>query len=257
VKGQVNYNPIEEEKKWWLIASKKNRKLKPLPPKHQFAHGHIRSRLYDTLVILKCDNDSLILEVGCGSGEDAIYIKKASKNIVGVDIALVALRRFTSKGFQGILADVKKLPFPNNSFNYVVSSGLLHHLIGQGDLKQFLREFVRVVRVGGYVVALEPNLFNPSGFLMNIFNKIKPGVTGLVPHERALSPLYLTKIFSVAGLENVECVSASYVWNRLPLFVSKFISKHEDEIRFRKPFNLFGWFVIAYGQKTNIRGTIR
>lgn len=99
MKAAVTYNPIEEEKKWWLIGNKKNRKLKPLPPKHQFAHGHIRSRLYDTLVTLKCDNDSLILEVGCGSGEDAIYVKKVSKNIVGVDIALVALKRFTSKGF--------------------------------------------------------------------------------------------------------------------------------------------------------------
>lgn len=249
----MNYNPIEEEKKWWVIGSKENGKAKPLPEKHQFAHGHVRSRLYDTLVLLGCDNNSLILEVGCGSGEDAIWVKRASKNIVGVDVTPVALKRFASKGFQGILADVKKLPFHGNSFDYVVSSGLLHHLIGQGDLREYLREFVRVIHSWGYVIALEPNLFNPSGFLMNIFNKIKPGITGLVPHEKALSPLYLTKIFNAAGLENVECVSASYVWNRFPLFVSKFISKHEEKIRFRKPFNLFGWFVVVYGQKTNIR----
>ncbi|GAH89429.1 unnamed protein product, partial [marine sediment metagenome] len=241
----MNYNPIEEEKKWWLIGNKKNRKPKPLPPKHQFAHGHIRSRLYDTLVTLKCDDNSLILEVGCGSGEDAAYVQKASENIIGVDIAPVALKNFLSRGFQGVLADVKELPFHSNSFDYLISSGLLHHLIGQGDLKEYLREFVRITRRGGYVIALEPNLFNPSGFLMNIFNRINPGVTGLVPHEKALSPLYLTKIFSAAGLENVQCISASYVWNRLPLFISKFISKHEDKIRFRKPFNLLGWFVIV------------
>lgn len=100
------------------------------------------------------------------------------------------------------------------------------------------------------MIALEPNLFNHSGVLMNIFNTIKPGITGLVPHERALSPLYLTKNFNEAGLDDVKCVSASYVWNRFPLSVSKFISKHEERIRFKKPFNLFGWFVIIYGQKT-------
>ena len=107
------------------------------------------------------------------------------------------------------------------------------------------------------MIALEPNLFNQSGVLMNIFNTIKPGITGLVPHERVLSPLYLIKIFNEAGLEEVKCISASYVWNRFPLSISKFIAKHEERIRFKKPFNLFGWWVIVYGQKTNTEGVIR
>lgn len=102
---------------------------------------------------------------------------------------------------------------------------------------------------GGVVIALEPNAFNHSGFLMNVFNTIKPGITGLVPHERALSPLYLIKIFNHVGLNEVKCISASYVWNRFPLFISKFISQYEDKIRFKKPFNLFGWFIIVYARK--------
>jgi hypothetical protein len=130
---------------------------------------------------------------------------------------------------------------------------LLHHLVGQGDLGTYLKEFVRVTKPGGYVIALEPNIFNHSGLLMNIFNSIKPGITGLVPHERALSPLYLVKVFREAGLEEVECVSASYVWNRFPLFISRLISKHEGQIRLKKPFNLFGWFEIIYGRKANAR----
>ena len=150
----MKYNPIEEEIKWWGNGEKKSRKTKkplPLPPKHYFAHNCVRSRLYDTLVTLGCDNRSSVLEVGCGSGEDAIYVSKASKNIVGVDIALKALKRFTftTNSFQCILADVKKLPFRSGSFDYVISSGLLHHLIGQGDLKEYLREFARVTAGGG------------------------------------------------------------------------------------------------------------
>ena len=253
----MKYNPIEEERKWWVRRVKEDKKSKTLPPLDQFAYAVLHSRLYDTLLTLGCNSYSSILEVGCGSGEAVIYLQKASKNIVGVDISSAALKRFTTNSFQGILADVKKLPFRSSSFDYVISSGLLHHLIGQGDLKEYLREFARVTAGGGYVIALEPNLFNHSGILMNIFNTIKPGITGLVPHERALSPLYLTKIFNGAGLEKVKCVSASYVWNRFPLSVSKFISKHEGRIRFKKPFNLFGWFVIVCGQKTNTEGVIR
>jgi hypothetical protein len=92
---------------------------------------------------------------------------------------------------------------------------------------------------------------------MNIFNKVKPGITGLVPHERALSPLYLARVFQKVRLKGVKYVSASYVWNRLPLSISKFISRHEDGIRSKKPYNMFGWFEIVYGQKDERQGFVK
>lgn len=253
--SETRYDPIEEERKWWIKGRDSKGKSRALPPKHNFAHSHVRSKLCDTLISLGYDNTSSILEVGCGSGEDATYVQKVSKNIIGVDISDIALRRFKNKGFEGVLANVKALPFCSNSFDCVIASGLLHHLVGQGDLTEYIAEFVRVTKSGGYVIALEPNLFNPSGLLMNIFNTIKPGITGLVPHERALSPLSLTKVFKRAGLSGTRCIAASYVCNRFPLPISKFISRHEEGIRFKKPFSLLGWFEIVYGRK--VRGTIR
>lgn len=246
MKPKMKYDPIREERKWYEIGETPH---KPLPPKHNFAHNCVRAKLCDTLVELGARDNSFILEVGCGSGEDAIYVQRVSKRIVGVDVSPIALRSFGNKGFQGAMADVGILPFKDSCFDYVLSSGLLHHLVGQGNLKDYLIEFARVTKDDGYLIALEPNSFNISGILTNVFNTIKPGITGLVPHERALSPLLLINTFKVAGWEDVRCVSASYVWNRFPLSISKFISTHEDAIRFRKPFNLFGWFVIIYGKK--------
>ncbi len=231
---------------WWEKTGKARR---PLPARHYFAQNHVRSRLYDTLVGLGGSGTSLVLEVGCGAGEDAAYVAKATSRIVGVDASGTAIKLFSNKGFAGVLANVRSLPFASNSFDFVVASGLLHHLVGQGSLLPFVSEFARVARNGGYVIALEPNLFNHSGLLMNIFNTIRPGITGLVPHERALSPLHLTSVFKAAKLANVKCLSASYVWNRFPLCVSRFISRYEDKVRSTRPFSLFGWFVIVYGQK--------
>lgn len=247
--SELEYDPLKEERKWWERGEDVSRESNPLPAKHEFAHNHVRSRLYDILTALGGSATSLVLEVGCGSGEDAVHVRRITKRIVGVDISAIAIKGFADKGFVGVLADVKALPFRDDSFDFVISSGLLHHLVGQGNLTTYLNEFARVTRRGGYVIALEPNLFNHSGLLMNIFNTIKPGITGLVPHERALSPLRLTRAFDMAKLINVKCISASYVWNRFPLPVSKFIAKYEDKVRFRKPFNLFGWFIIVAGQK--------
>lgn len=145
----MKYDPIEEEKRWYFKGKSGKGKSRPLPLRHHFAHNHVRSKLYDTLVGLGCHETSSILEVGCGSGDDTIYTSKASGNIIGIDISDIALRTFSARGFQGILADVKTLPFHGESFDYVVVSGLLHHLVGQGNLTEYLAEFARVTRRGG------------------------------------------------------------------------------------------------------------
>jgi ubiquinone/menaquinone biosynthesis C-methylase UbiE len=245
----VKRDPLEEEKKWWDQWGPDDSKAQSMPARHQFAHSAVRSRLYDTLIELGCRESSLILEVGCGSGEDAVHVQKASTHITGVDLSEKALKKFRTKGFEGVLADTRTLPFPDNSFDYIMCSGLLHHLVGQGDLIDYVREFARVAKPGGYVIALEPNVFNHSGLLMNIFNSIKPGITGLVPHERALSPVKLRNIFRTAGLAEARYIASSYVWNRFPLAVSRFIYEHDAKIRFKNPYSLFGWFEIIYGRK--------
>jgi len=147
----MKYDPIEEEKRWYFKGKSGKGESRPLPLRHHFAHNHVRSKLYDTLVDLGCHRTSSILEAGCGSGEDTIYISKASENIVGIDVSDMALRTFNTRGFQSILVDVKTLPFYSESFNYVVASGLLHHLVGQGNLTEYLAEFARVTRRGGGV----------------------------------------------------------------------------------------------------------
>lgn len=236
------YDPKEAEQVWWDRET-------AYPRGHYFAHNAVRSRIYTTLLALGCSNDSSILDLGCGSGEDAVFISQASPRITGVDLSHRALAQFCAKGFSGIAADVNRLPFRDNSFDFIVCSGLLHHLRGQGNLAIFLKEFTRVTKPGGYVLAMEPNVFNHSGLLMNIFNTLKPGITGLVPHERALSPIRLRTVFSESGLSGVNIMAASFVWNRFPLAVSKFIFKREDRLRTRLPFSLFGWFEIIYGRK--------
>lgn len=243
------YDPRKAERRWWDRKKNAPEKERSHSPGHHFAHSIVHAKIYDTLLSLGCHSNSSVLDLGCGAGGDAIFVSKASRKIIGVDLSPTALKQFIEAGFTGIMADVQSLPFPESSFDFTVCFGLLHHLVGQGDLRTYLKEFVRVTKPHGYFLAMEPNIFNLSGLLMNIFNTLKPGITGLVPHERALSPIKLRCIFSEVGLKEVKYIAASYVWNRLPVSISRYISQHENSVRTKTPFNLFGWFEIIYGQK--------
>lgn len=245
----MGYDPVQAEKNW-RNKPRATRGNSRIPgEKHHLPHRLVRLELSSVLEALGCRKDSTVLDIGCGSGEDVEYVARVSDDITGVDISEEAIDVFCSRGYKGIVADVKILPFENESFEYVLCPAVLHHLKGQGKLSDYISEFTRVARQGGYLIALEPNAFNISGMLMNIANTIKPGVTGLVPHERALSPLSLKKDFKAAGLTNVRCIAASYTWNRFPLCVSRAISKYEGHIKYKRPFAYLGWFSIVYGQK--------
>lgn len=220
-------------------------------PRQVFAHEHVRRCLLKALEVRGCNAQSRVLNVACGTGEmDMDFILPLTRNVVGIDITASALKIFQERfGTPCVEGDVLKLPFKSESFDFLVCSGLLHHLIAQGGLSEFFPEFKRVLRKGGWLVANEPNLFFPNGYPMLILQKIKPGIMGLVPGERPLSPYYMEREYKKSGFSNVAFEAASYVYNRFPLFLSKAIARHEDKIRHKPFWRLFGWWTLICGQK--------
>lgn len=217
--------------------------------KHLFPHNTARSKMLCSLREFGCSASSSILEIGCGAGQTTKFIAEASNAIIGVDVSQESLRRYCQQGWIGIQADSHYLPFKNEVFDYVLFSMVLHHLIKVGNITKCMEEARRVVKPKGYVLAEEPSILYPSGILMNIFNSLKPGIIGLDAGERSVMPSKLIRIFKNVGLTQVNCVAASYSWNRLPLRLSNLIARHEDSVRSRMPFNMFGWFVIISGRK--------
>ena len=91
---------------------------------------------------------SRVLHVGCGPGMLAL-LKRKGVTITGVDtsseFALTARRNGYDATFQ---ADPGSLPFPAQSFDYVVSFGLLDVLAEAGE-ELLLTEMKRVLRSDG------------------------------------------------------------------------------------------------------------
>jgi len=91
---------------------------------------------------------SQVLHVGCGAGTLAL-LKRKGVTITGVDtsreFALAARRNGYDASFQ---ADPGSLPFPGQSFDYVVSFGLLDALAASEE-ESLLEEMKRVLRSDG------------------------------------------------------------------------------------------------------------
>lgn len=106
---------------------------------------------------------SLILETGCGLGNDGLELLKSGYRLVETDIApgsLAEARRLhAEEGFSDesahLLADAENLPFVDGCFDGVFMVASLHHL---PDPPASLKEARRVLRQGGrFVLGTEPN----------------------------------------------------------------------------------------------------
>jgi SAM-dependent methyltransferase len=90
-----------------------------------------------------------VLEVGCGTGCDLLQFAKHGADAVGVDItpAHLELARHRVGGLATLYeADARSLPFPDASFDYVYSHGVLHH---SDEPRKIVKEIFRVLKPGG------------------------------------------------------------------------------------------------------------
>jgi ubiquinone/menaquinone biosynthesis C-methylase UbiE len=122
--------------------------------------GKLKELRYRNLEVAQLQKGEAVLDVGCGTGTLALLAKErvgATGRVYGIDpgteqlarARAKAARRNSSIEFQpGV---IEKLAVPDQSFEVVFSTLMLHHL--PEDLKQQgLAEIVRVLKPGGRLV---------------------------------------------------------------------------------------------------------
>lgn len=96
--------------------------------------------------ILNLQHNSIILDIGCGTGRNLNY---SNVNIIGVDISFEQLRHCTKNTIQTIMSI---LPFKNNTFDFILSIASFHHLNKIDDRIKCLEEMSRVLVSGGKIL---------------------------------------------------------------------------------------------------------
>jgi SAM-dependent methyltransferase len=116
---------------------------------------------HHALGLLQLGPGQRCLDIGCGAGEDARAIREVSgAEVVGIDLRprMAAEARSRSAGRPGVtflVADAGRLPFLDSAFDAAWVKRALMHMASPADA---VREMARVVRRGGRVVAVEPDL---------------------------------------------------------------------------------------------------
>lgn len=100
-----------------------------------------------------------VLDVGTGTGEVLRQLARHPRyrEVIGIDSSAGMLARVPDlpAGFSVRVADVRGLPFPDDHFDVVTASYVLH-VLRDADLPAVVAELRRVLRPGGRLVTVTP-----------------------------------------------------------------------------------------------------
>lgn len=164
--------------------------------------------------------DHSVLDLGCGTATLTIMVKQAhpAASVVGLDgdpkVLEIGRAKALRAGANITLEEglAYQLPYPDQTFDRVLSSLLLHHLTTT-DKQRTLQEVARVLRLGGELHVADigaPKDFwaRRTAWLTRHFERTADNLDGRLPD-----------MFRAAGLENIaEVANYNVLANTLTLY---------------------------------------
>ena len=172
-----------------------------------------------------------ILFVGVGSGGVMTHLDFRGKTVIGIDLNVKYLLQ-APEYCKKVEADSSSIPFKDGSFDMVICDKILHHVVVQGSLEETIAECSRVLKDGGRMFAVEPNLFHPSGLAMTLMNKfhLYHKIAGGSDYERALSPFKLTRMCR-SYFKKIRVNAVTFGHPRFPLSFQKLIFRADKYLK--------------------------
>ncbi|HEV3275963.1 MAG TPA: class I SAM-dependent methyltransferase [Terriglobia bacterium] len=210
-----------------------------------------------------------VLDAGCGTGQLAIFLSIARRDVVGIDFSWGSLskgnsfrKKFNMKHVDLAQMDLFQLGLREESFDYVFSNGVLHHT---ADPYTAFKNVLRLVKPGGYITI---GLYNTYGRLFLdmrrvIFNLTRDKLAKLDyfmrqskigedkrhtwymdqykhPHEMKMSVSEVLHWYRENGIEYINSVPKIRMGDRFTMD-DKLFDKHEPGTALENLFCQLGW----------------
>ncbi len=198
----------------------------------------IGNEYFDIIDSSIVNKESVVLDLGCGSGRWSKYLADKVRFIEAIDpsksVVSASMLLNDLQNVRVTQASVDNIPFNNNSFDFSMSLGVLHHV---PDTKKALLNLVEKTKMGGYVLLyLYYNLDNRGIFYNFLFrlsvyprlliSKMPKNIKKLVCDLIAVI-IYLPLIFVARFIKFISPKKPLY--KKLPL--SYYIGKSFNVIR--------------------------
>ena len=192
---------------------------------YEVVRGYVTTHLPDV-------KDPKIIEVGCGGARNALYLAMHGYDVSCADYSEEAIRlaraNFETLGAHGtfLLDDLMKSTIPDETFDCVMSFGLLEHFV---DLDPLVQSLTRLIKPGGlHIHVVVPKKFStqtivdvlmfPFKLAINLFVRRLP-IRGIVKRSYRNFPFYENSYswqqycaaFAKGGNEVLNCEAGSLI----------------------------------------------
>ena len=224
-------------------------------------------RAVEETVLLNTLRPGIILDIGCGTGEQSLLLAEKGFEVVAVDISGEMIRKARKKIIEAklrrapslVLASAEALPFREKSFDGLLSIfGVFSH-IPEANIA-FL-ETHRVLKSGGKAVLTVVNRWNLTWWIYAL-SRCKGSwlISSLRSKEYVVNGLW-TYYFSKSDIKKMLAKVGFKVKigsllllicpfnNREMSFYEKFFIRFEDAVRWRSPFSGLGYYLLVKLEK--------
>lgn len=162
------------------------------------------------------NNESVVLEIGCGMGHLSKLLINKNIKLLAIDISPSFIsenkNNIVSENIQFQAADAHQTNLPSNSYDYIIGCSVLHHL----DLDLALNEFYRILKPGGKIFFCEPNMLNPHIAIQKNVAWIKK-LSGDSPDESAFVRWKLKYSLKQTGFSYITITPFDFLYPLIPI----------------------------------------